>query len=110
MVIYSFLKRSKTKEEPAEPLQNKKLKPHLCEKKSANGDPYQPKINAKLVKPGVRSVLYGSVCLEFRVTGLNLGHFLYLPETTPEVDRTWCIWGSYDNIPRAIFYLLGEGL
>ena len=24
----------------------------------------------------------------------------------PEVDRIWGIWGSYHNIPRAIFYLL----
>ena len=22
------------------------------------------------------------------------------------VDRIWDIWGSYDNIPKAIFYLL----
>ena len=24
----------------------------------------------------------------------------------PEVDRIWGIWGSYYNIPKAIFYLL----
>ena len=24
----------------------------------------------------------------------------------PEVDRVWSIWGSYYNIPKAIFYLL----
>ena len=24
----------------------------------------------------------------------------------PSVDRTWGIWGSYHNIPKAIFYLL----
>ena len=24
----------------------------------------------------------------------------------PEVDRLWGIWGSYYNIPKAIFYLL----
>ena len=24
----------------------------------------------------------------------------------PEVDRTWGIWGSYYNMPKAIFYLL----
>ena len=24
----------------------------------------------------------------------------------PQVDRMWGIWGSYDNILRAIFYLL----
>ena len=26
--------------------------------------------------------------------------------TPPEVDRIWGIWGSYHNIPKAIFYLL----
>ena len=24
----------------------------------------------------------------------------------PEVDRIWGIWGSYCNIPKAMFYLL----
>ena len=24
----------------------------------------------------------------------------------PQVDRIWVIWGSYYNIPKAIFYLL----
>ena len=24
----------------------------------------------------------------------------------PQVDRIWGIWGSYDEIPEAIFYLL----
>ena len=24
----------------------------------------------------------------------------------PEVDRIWGMWGSYDNVPKAIFYLL----
>ena len=24
----------------------------------------------------------------------------------PDVDRIWVIWGSYDNIPKAIFCLL----
>ena len=24
----------------------------------------------------------------------------------PKVDRIWAIWGSYHNIPKAIFYLL----
>ena len=26
------------------------------------------------------------------------------------MDRTWGIWGSYYNIPKAIFYLLKEGI
>ena len=28
------------------------------------------------------------------------------PNSPPEVDRVWRIWGSYYNIPKAIFYLL----
>ena len=24
----------------------------------------------------------------------------------PDVDRIWGIWGSYYNIPKAVFYLL----
>ena len=26
--------------------------------------------------------------------------------SSPSVDRIWDIWGSYYNIPKAIFYLL----
>ena len=29
-----------------------------------------------------------------------------LPYSPPEVDGIWGIWGSYYNIPKAIFYLL----
>ena len=28
------------------------------------------------------------------------------PSSPPRVDRIWGIWGSYYNIPKAIFYLL----
>ena len=28
------------------------------------------------------------------------------PYSPPYVDRIWGIWGSYYNIPKAIFYLL----
>ena len=28
------------------------------------------------------------------------------PYIPPEVDRIWDIWGSYDSIPKTIFYLL----
>ena len=36
----------------------------------------------------------GNYYFGFRVTGLKFR------------DRIWCIWGSYYNIPKAIFYLL----
>ena len=29
-------------------------------------------------------------------------------DSPPKVDRIWGIWGSYCNIPKAIFYLLKE--
>ena len=29
--------------------------------------------------------------------------YMYSP---PQVDRIWGIWGSYFNIPKAMFYLL----
>ena len=40
--------------------------------------------------------------LGFKVKGL--GFRGYSPP--PYVDRIWGIWGSYYNIPKAIFYLL----
>ena len=36
------------------------------------------------------------------VSVLNISTQCYSP---PEVDRIWGIWGSYYNIPKAIFYL-----
>ena len=37
-----------------------------------------------------------------RLGGLRFRVRVYIP---PSVDRIWGIWGSYYNIPKAVFYL-----
>ena len=34
------------------------------------------------------------------------GSYIGMMYSAPQVDRIWGIWGSYYNIPKAIFYLL----
>ena len=54
-------------------------------------------------------------CLVFSATMSTMKHPAGASDTylgnhgeysLPEVDRIWGIWGCYDNLPKAIFYLL----